>query len=199
MNWRLAVGDWLFAAGDWLLAVGKWANAIVPAACVRCWPRPPRANGQQPTANRSPFLAWLRSRRGDMVWNSLVLVAVLLPLASFTIDVPRYYVLRSRLQLAADAAAQATAQCVDMAHFQNTGETRLELGCRQREPHQVFQATVAPLLVRGYTPTLTAVLVDEAADTVTIRAQGATRLFFDLTPPITVRVAARSTFRMEVR
>ena len=61
-----------------------------------------------------------------MVWNALVIVTVLLPLAGLAIDVPRYFALRSRLQIAADAGAEAAARAVDIRHYINTGETRLE-------------------------------------------------------------------------
>jgi hypothetical protein len=142
---------------------------------------------------------WLRQRRADMVWSAVILVAVLLPLASLTIDVPRYYVLRSRLQLGADAAAQAAAGCVDTLHFQNTGETRLDFWCQRREPRQVFYATVTPLYAAEADASLYTVTVDEVADTVTITACGNTRLFFGLTPAVTIWVEARSRFRMEAR
>ncbi len=59
-----------------------------------------------------------------MVWNALVIVTVLLPLAGLAIDVPRYFALRSRLQIAADAGAEAAARAVDIRHYINTGETR---------------------------------------------------------------------------
>ena len=52
---------------------------------------------------------------GDMVWNALVIVTVLLPLAGLAIDVPRYFALRSRLQIAADAARKRRARQVDIA------------------------------------------------------------------------------------
>jgi hypothetical protein len=45
-----------------------------------------------------------------MVWNALVIVTVLLPLAGLAIDVPRYFALRSRLQIAADTGAEAVAR-----------------------------------------------------------------------------------------
>ena len=56
-----------------------------------------------------------------MVWNALVIVTVFLPLAGLAIDVPRYFALRSRLQIAADAGAEAAARQVDIPHYQNTG------------------------------------------------------------------------------
>ena len=57
----------------------------------------------------------------DLVWNTLVLITVLVPLAGLAIDVPRDFTLRARLQLAADAAAEAAARSVDIPHFRNTG------------------------------------------------------------------------------
>ncbi len=59
---------------------------------------------------------------GDMVWNALIIVTVLLPLSGLAIDIPRYFALRSRLQGAVDAAAEAAARQVDIPHFMNTGE-----------------------------------------------------------------------------
>ena len=138
----------------------------------------------------------LGCRSGDLVWSAVVLVAVLLPLASLTLDVPRYFVLRSRLQLAADAAAEAGAQCVDLAHFQETGEAVLEAGCLGQEPAAVFAATVAPLQAKGYQ---LAMGVQAGSDTVQVQAWGRLPIFFQLTPALTVRVRATSRFRMESR
>ena len=191
-GWRLAVGDWLLARSRERLAIGLWPLVQNAASAVL-------AKCQKPIANRLSPLRWLRQTDGDMVWSSIVLIAVLLPLAGLTLDVPRYYVLRSRLQLAADAAAEATAQCVDVAHFQHTGETRLNDRCRNTEPPFLFNSMMQPLLEKGYRPRLTAVEVDEVADSVTVRAAGDMRLFFAVTPPLTIEVTARSGYRMEMR
>lgn len=147
----------------------------------------------------STFRTWLRSSHGDMVWNALVLITVLLPLASLTIDVPRYYVLKVRLQLAADATAEMTAQCVDFPHFQNTGETRLDSQCWWSQAHNLFAATVQPLESKGYQPRLDQIAVDEQNDIVRVDASGSTRLFFGVTPAVRVQVTAQSKFRMEMR
>lgn len=74
------------------------------------------------------MLRWIRGRSGNMAWTAVILVAVLLPLMSLTIDVPRYFVLRSRLQSATDAAALAAARCVDRPYYSETGMTRLDFG-----------------------------------------------------------------------
>ena len=143
--------------------------------------------------------AWLRGQRGDMVWNALVVVAVLLPLASLTIDVPRYFTLRARLQLAVDAAAEAAARCVDMPHFQNSGTARLRSSCVQQEANRFFALSTEDLAAKGYAPALGAVAIDESSDTVSAEALGTTRLFFNLTPEFAVRVRAQSSFRMDKR
>jgi len=55
---------------------------------------------------------------------------------------------------------------------------------------------VADLRARGYTATLDGVDLDEGADAVSTRASGTIRLFYNLTPPVTVRVTATSWYRM---
>lgn len=142
---------------------------------------------------------WLCNREGDLIWSSVVLVAVLLPLASLTLDVPRYFVLRSRLQLAADTAAEAAAQCVDIPHFQRTGETTLDYWCAYAEPESVFRRSVAPLRAKGYGLYISFIGMDPAQQSVTVYAQGDMPVFFALTPRLTVRVKARSAYRVVVK
>jgi hypothetical protein len=141
-------------------------------------------------------VSWLLGRRGDMVWNALVIVTVLLPLAGLAIDVPRYFALRSRLQIAADAGAEAAARAVDVRHYINTGETRLEPDRYAGEAGWAFEIAVTDLRARGYTANLDGVDLDEGADAVSTRASGTIRLFYNLTPPVTVRVTATSWYRM---
>jgi len=141
---------------------------------------------------------FLSGRRGDMVWNALVIVTVLLPLAGLAIDVPRYFALRSRLQIAADAGAEAAARAVDIRHYINTGETRLEPDRYAGEAAWAFDTAVTGLRARGYTANLDGIDLDEGADAVTTRASGTIRLRFayNLIPPVTVRVTATSWYRM---
>ncbi|MBP7961445.1 MAG: hypothetical protein KBG20_03745 [Caldilineaceae bacterium] len=153
-----------------------------------------KANGCLLTA-----MGWLRSSGGDLVWSSLLVIAVLLPLASLTIDVPRYLILRTRLSLAADAVAAGTARCVDVSHFQNTGESRLNPFCVDRTSRDLFAEATTGLTANGFSPSLTGVAIDETADTITVSASGTTRLFFQTTPNVTVNVDSRSRFRMDVR
>ena len=155
---------------------GKWR--LIPGSC------------------RLTPVHWLLGRTGDMVWNALVIVTVLLPLSGLAIDVPRYFALRSRLQIAADAGAEAAARTVDIRHYINTGETRLEPDRYAGDAAWAFETAVADLRARGYTATLDGVDLDEAADAVSTRASGTIRLFYNLTPPVTVRVGATSWYRM---
>jgi Flp pilus assembly protein TadG len=131
-----------------------------------------------------------------MVWNALVVVTVLLPLSGLAIDVPRYFALCSRLQAAVDAAAEAAAQQIDVAHYQNTGETRLDGGRYAGEAQWAFDTAVADLRARGYTANFDSIAVDEGADAVSVAGSGTIRLFYNLAPPVTLRVAATSWYRM---
>lgn len=142
---------------------------------------------------------WISGGDGNMVWHGMVLVAVLLPLASLTIDVPRYYSLRTRLQLAADGSAEASARCLDFLHFQNIGESRLLPDCVTRDSSTIFGLATQDLAAKGYQPTLGSVLVDESLDTVAVDASGRTTLFFGMTPAFAVEVRAVSSFRMDKR
>lgn len=138
----------------------------------------------------------LSDARGDMVWNALIVVTVLLPLSGLALDVPRYFALRSRLQAAVDAAAEAAAQQIDVAHYQNTGETRLDAGRYAGEAQWAFDTAVADLRSRGYTANFESVSVDEGADAVSVAGSGTIRLFYNLAPPVTLHVAATSWYRM---
>jgi Flp pilus assembly protein TadG len=156
------------------------------------------ASGQRRvlTPDPCPLTRWLLGQRGDMVWNALVIVTVLLPLAGLAIDVPRYFALRSRLQIAADAGAEAAARTVDIRHYINTGETRLEPDRYAGEAAWAFDTAVTDLRARGYTATLDGVDLDEGADAVSTRASGTIRLFYNIAPPVTVHVGATSWYRM---
>ena len=142
---------------------------------------------------------WVVGSEGNMVWHALILVTVLVPLASLTIDVPRYFSLRSRLQLAADGAAVAAARCLDFDHFRNVGESRLRGDCVTVDSAQFFTLSTEDLASKGYAPALGTVAIDEVADTITVEASGTTALFFGLTPRFAVNVRAVSSFRMDVR
>jgi Flp pilus assembly protein TadG len=144
-------------------------------------------------------LTWFGDTKGDLVWTTLVLVAVLIPLGGLSIDVSRYFLLRATLATGADAAAAAAAQCLDIPHFQNTGDTRLLPDCAATEARSAFAANVADLDGATYHPQFTALSIDEGLDEVDVNAQGTIRLIFGMTPAFTVEVQASSRYRMESR
>ena len=90
-----------------------------------------------------------------MVWNALVIVAVLLPLAGLTIDVPRAFILRARLQAACNAASEAAARAIDVPHFRDTGEVRLDTGKALASAQNYFAAGTSSLAGGGYQPAMT--------------------------------------------
>ena len=142
---------------------------------------------------------WLTDRRGDMVWSAVIMAFVLVPLASLTVDVPRYFILKARLQAAADAAAQAAAQVVDVARFLESGDVALQDdGDRnyRDEARETFAVAAQAMGLGGYAATLAAIGNDGGRREVTVRAEGQTHLFFGLSPRVTVRVAATSKYRM---
>ena len=139
--------------------------------------------------------SFLTGRSGDMVWNTLVIVSVLLPLSGLAIDVPRYFSLKSRLQSAVDAAAEAAAREVDIPHFQNTGDTRLKASY-QDAAGWAFETAVADLRARGYTADFGGTTLDEAADAVGATGAGKIRLFYNLTPDLTITARAVSWYRL---
>jgi hypothetical protein len=145
------------------------------------------------------FRRWLCNRDADLIWSSIVMVAVLVPLAALTLDVPRYFILRSRLQLAADAAAEAAAQCVDIPHFQRTGETMLDEWCLLSEPGYIFVQIANPLRAKGYQLYLNHFGFAPGGDTITVQAEGTMPVFFALTPRLTLRVEAQSRYRVIVK
>lgn len=137
---------------------------------------------------------WMLSRQGDMVWNALVIVTVMLPLMGLTLDIPRYFILRSTLQSAADAAAEAAAQTLDAGAFINAGEVSLASYATDSAA-RVFYAVAAPASDRGYGIALDGVSIDESNDTVAVTAHGALRYLFGLTPEVAIHVQASSRFR----
>ncbi len=140
------------------------------------------------------LLRWMTGKRGDMVWNALVIVTVMIPLMGLTVDIPRYFILRTTLQNAADAAAEAAAQTLDAGAFINEGDVSLASYATDSAT-RVFYATAAPAADRGYAISLDGVSIDERADEVTVTASGRLRYLFGLTPEVTISVQAASRFR----
>ncbi len=140
------------------------------------------------------LLRWMTGKKGDMVWNALVIVTVMIPLMGLTLDIPRYFILRTTLQNAADAAAEAAAQTLDAGAFVNAGDVQLA-DYAVSSAYNTFSAVAAPVAAKGYAISLNGVSVDESADEVVITASGRLRYLFGLTPEVTISVQAASRFR----
>ena len=129
-----------------------------------------------------------------MVWNALVIVTVMIPLLGFTLDIPRYFILRNTLQNAADAAAEAAAQTLDAASFINAGDVKLS-GYAGQSAHTAFGVAAAPMAAKGYSLSLDGINIDESADEVSVTAHGDIRYLFGLTPSVAIHVTGKSYYR----
>ena len=136
------------------------------------------------------------TRGQNMAMFALVLAFLLAPMTTLVVDVPRYFILRATLQSAVDAAAEAAARCVDVAWYQERGESRLDVDCARVEARRYFGVVTADAGT-GYAFHLEEIAIDEAADTVTARGSGTLTTFLgDLIPRITVNAAGTSGFRL---
>jgi len=140
------------------------------------------------------LLRWFTNKRGDMVWNALVIVTVMIPLMGLTLDIPRYFILRSTLQNAVDAAAEAAAQTLDAAAFINEGDVRLSDYAIQ-SAHITFYAVASPMAERGYDMALEGISIDEGRNEVVATGYGQIRYMFGLTPTVTLRASGKSFYR----
>jgi len=139
-------------------------------------------------------LRWLAGKRGDMVWNTLVIVTVMIPLMGFTLDLPRYFTLRNTLQNATDAAAEAAAQTLDADAFVNGGEVQLSSQAT-RSASDAFGVAASPMTAKGYSLALDGISIDEGANEVQATAHGDIRYMFGLTPSVTLHAQGRSRYR----
>ena len=141
------------------------------------------------------LLRWLTNKRGDMVWNTLVIVTVMLPLMSLTLDIPRYFILRSTLQNAADAAAEAAARTVDAETLIYSGGQDLLPSGAVQYAHMAFDAVASPMNAKGYNLSLDGISINESQDRVTATAHGQISYMFGLTPSVTISARSESWFR----
>jgi uncharacterized membrane protein len=141
------------------------------------------------------LLRWLTNGRGDMVWSALVIVTVMIPLMGLTLDIPRYFILRSTLQNAADAAAEAAAQTADGAAFIHAGDQELLAGSALQYAQRVFTEAAAPLSAKGSHLALDGFSIDESGNRVIVTAHGDIRYLFGLAPRVTLHVRGASRFR----
>ena len=142
-------------------------------------------------------LLWLRGRRGDMVWSAIVIITVMLPLASLTIDIPRYFRLSGQLSQALEATGQGVVNtCLDMGHFERSGQVRMVDVCIYFESTALFTLNTQELTRRGYQPRMTDIRYDPTAQRLYLAGEGALSAFFGITPALTLRRSVESRVRM---
>lgn len=90
-----------------------------------------------------------------MPFYAIVLSTVALPLLILSVDVTRYFYMRTHLQSATDAACEAAAQAMDLPHFRSTGEGRIDLGRAGNQAWREFGASTQEQGITKYTPRIT--------------------------------------------
>ena len=140
---------------------------------------------------------WFRDTGGSLIWNAAVILLVFLPLASLTVDVPAYLRVASHLEQALATAAQDAANsCLDLSSFSQSGTAILALPCLQQTAQQRFDQATSSLAAAQHRPTLAQVTCHNACQTVTLQGTVAVRVFFALSPAITLTRSATSRTRM---
>lgn len=141
--------------------------------------------------------AWYRDTQGSLVWNAVVILAVLLPLASLSVDVPEYFRVASHLEQSLATAAQDAANtCLDLKSFSQSGVATLDLPCLRRVAGQRFDQATVSLADAQHAPSLTQVTCHDACQTVTLQGTTTVHVFFALSPAVTLVRTASSRVRM---
>jgi len=139
-------------------------------------------------------------RRGRQAYSTLwwigFLTFCLVPLAAFTIGLGRYFYARAEVQKAADAAALAAAQEVDLALYRDTG--RIELMPSAFSVAGSYAAMNSSYLAaRGVFPQVTGIVVDQGRRAVLVSmAADASPLFPSVLGGIVVHAEGEAEVRL---
>jgi len=110
----------------------------------------------------------LRGERGySLVWTAGVIALIAVPLLALTVGVGRWFLCQGELQKAADMAALAAAQEVDVARFRDTGEVVL-LPSAYEVAHRYAWLNAGYLSRRGLRIYVQAVRINRAERTVEV-------------------------------
>jgi len=127
----------------------------------------------------------------------MVLMTVFLPLSSLVFDVPQYFAAAATLEMALEAAAQEAANdCLQLEAFSRRGVARLDADCIGRQAGRRFVSLTGPLAGSGHEPTLTASRCEDSCQTVVLHGAATIRVFFSLSPTITIARTGSSQVRM---
>ena len=135
---------------------------------------------------------WRDERGLSYALTAALLTFVVLPLMLVSMQLGRMVSAKHALQNAADAAAEAAVAMVDVNHFRRTGEIVLR-GDVYTEAQYYASRTFAPLGVKGVTPRVTGIWVDEATNTVRVAVEARVSALFGA--PVTVHAEGAAQVR----
>ncbi len=138
-----------------------------------------------------------RDRRAySTLWWTGFLTFCLVPLAALSIGLGRYFYARAEVQKAADAAALAAAQEVDLAIYRDTG--RIELMSSAFSVAGSYAGMNSNYLAaRGVYPQVTGIVVDQGRRTVSVSmAADASSLFPSELGSVVVRAEGEAEVRL---
>jgi len=139
---------------------------------------------------------FLRDRRGySLTWAAAFLAILLVPLLVLGIEIGRWEHARGELYKAADLAALAAAQEVDIAHFRETGEVVL-LPSAVEVAQQYAAANTGYLTRNGVAAHIAGVAVDQTLRQVEVTVVADISSLFPAWAP---RVVIRGRGTAEVR
>lgn len=107
-------------------------------------------------------MSFARDRRGySLTWAAAFVVILLVPLLLLGIEIGRWEHARGEVYKAADLAALAAAQEVDVAHYRETGEVRLHPSAAEVARRYVL-ANTGYLAGNGVTAHVAGIAVNQA-------------------------------------
>ena len=132
--------------------------------------------------------AFLHERRGySLTWAAACLAILLVPLLVLGIEIGRWEHARGEVYKAADLAALAAAQEVDIPHFRDTGQVRL-LPAALAVARQYVVANTGYLTRNGIAAHVAAVGVDQALRQVEVTVVAdVSSLFPEWVPRVLIR------------
>ena len=103
---------------------------------------------------------FLGDKRGDMfAYFGILMVFLMVPLSSLSIDIVRGMYVRGHLHTATDAACQAAAEALDAPHFVQSGIKQIKPSLARAQAGQVFGATLVDADGVGFSPSLSVSIV----------------------------------------
>jgi len=142
------------------------------------------------------MVAFLRDRQGySLVWTAGAAALLFVPLLALVIGLGRWFVCQGELQKAADLAALAAAQEVDVVHFRESGEIVLLPGATT-VAGRYASLNSDYLHARGVGPRLIRAWVDQREHTVRVAlVADVSSLFPRELPDIVIRAQGTAQVR----